>query len=174
LTAGIALLSPEVQLVATLRRASGWADTCLESREDVPVLVCDMVLAAQQAAALALCAVGDRIPEQAGATELLLRAASPARLPAPYTLPLPRSMRRDFEALVAARNAIMHPRGACWQILPMPLSAGLKASLAIIRHLILIQPVLADLVSPQQGEAITRDLVAVDALAEFLDDSALT
>lgn len=166
-------LLAEEQLSATLKRAAAHAECCLEHPSELPALVCDVVLAAQQAAALSLSAVGDRIPDKAGTTELLLRAANVNRLPAPFTLSLSRSRRQDFEALVTARNEVMHPRGLAWHIRTDALAAGLVACTEVIRHLTVTQPVVPDLVSPAQRPDLLTSLDTLEALADFLDESGL-
>ena len=125
---------------------------------------------AQQAAAMALNAAGDTIPAQSGATEIVLRAASKDRLAAPYTLPFGSSARRDFELLVEARNGFMHPRALSWHIAPRTLARGLPVAAEIVRHLILTQPVLPDMIDPSAQASLQDCLEQIDALAEFLND----
>lgn len=131
-----------------------------------PWLVTGAVLMAQQAAALALKQAGDSIPEQAGATELLLRAASKDRLPPPFTLPFGFTARQGFDRLVEARNAFMHPRGVGWFVSAQTLSRGLPVAVAAVRHLILVQPVSPDLCQDRTG--LNDALEIIEALADFL------
>ena len=163
-------LPPETALVDTVRFTAARAETCLDDPACLPWLVTGAVLMAQQAAAIALRAVGDTIPEKSGATEILLRAAHADRLPSPYTLPLPSHARRCFDALVDARNAHMHPRAGAWHVSPPTLARGLPVATAAVRHLILMQPVVPDLVTPSAVGALSEDLSAIEALAEFLDE----
>ena len=128
------------------------------------------VLMAQQAAVLALRAAGDAIPAQAGGTELLLRAASKDRLPAPYTLPFGAAARQSFDRLVEARNAFMHPRGVTWFVSIDTVSRAMPVATRVVRHLILTQPILPDLVSPDQQAKLRDDLQAIDDMAAFLND----
>ena len=128
------------------------------------------VLMAQQAAVLALRAAGDAIPTQAGGTELLLRAASKDRLPAPFTLPFGAAARQSFDRLVEARNAFMHPRGTLWHVSADTLSRGMPVAAGAVRHLILTQPVLDDLVPPSVQEDLRKSLQAIEAFAEFLEN----
>ncbi len=123
---------------------------------------------AQQAAALALSAAGDSIPAQTGAAEILLRAASKDRLPAPCTLPFGASARRDFDLLVEARNGFMHPRALSWHVTPRTLARGLPVAANTVRHLILTQPVAPDLITPDAQANLQDYLEQIDALAEFL------
>jgi len=125
---------------------------------------------AQQAAAMALNASGDGIPAQAGATEIVLRAATKDRLPAPYTLPFGASARRDFELLVEARNGFMHPRALSWHVTPRTLARGLPVATDIVQHLILTQPVLPDMIDPSAQTSLRDCLEQIDALADFLSD----
>jgi hypothetical protein len=133
-----------------------------------PWIVVGGVLMAQQAAVLALRAAGDSIPAQAGGTELLLRAASKDRLPAPFTLPFGAKARQDFDRLVEARNAFMHPRGQTWFVSAETLTRAMPVATSVVRHLILTQPVLNDLVAPAQQAELNDGLQAIDAFANFL------
>ena len=163
-------MTPEAALTDTVIRAAQAARTYPDDASCAPWLVTCGVLSAQQAAAIALRAVGDGIPQQSGATELLLRAATKDRLPPPYTLPFSLASRRAFERLVEARNAYMHPRGMTWFVSQDTLALGLPVICASIRHLILTQPALADLVSPAEAARIDDSLRDVEALASFLSD----
>ncbi|MBR9833639.1 MAG: hypothetical protein GYB42_00235 [Alphaproteobacteria bacterium] len=166
----LSALPPEEALVETAGFAAVHAGLCLDAPASLPWLVSASVLMAQQACALALKAAGDHVPTQAGATELLLRASARARLPAPHTLPFSGASRRSFDALVEARNAHMHPRAAIWHITPPTLARGLPAACDVVRHLILVQPVLPDMVSPTGQKALDEHLRGIEALAEFLGD----
>lgn len=163
-------MSPEAALVQTVRFAADQAERYPDDETAAPWLVSAVVLAAQQAAALALRAAGDAIPAQSGATELLLRAASTDRLPPPFTLPFGAAARQSFDRLVEARNAFMHPRGVTWFVSAETLARGLPVAAQTVRHLILVQPVLPDLVSPVQQAALRADLLGLDAFAEFFED----
>lgn len=163
-------ISAEAALSETVRFAAIQADMALDRADALPWLVTSAVLASQQAAALALRAVGDDIPEQVGATEILLRAANTARLPAPFTLPLTASDRRDFELLVEARNAAAHPRGRAWHITARTLGRGLPVASRSVRHLVLVQPPIPDLVGAEQAASIEDGLQAIEALAMFLGE----
>ncbi len=125
---------------------------------------------AQQAAAIALKAAGDGIPAQAGATEIVLRAASKDRLPVPYTLPFGSSNRRDFERLVEARNGFMHPRALSWHVTPQTLARGLPVAVNIVRHLVLTQPIVPDLIGVDEQTSLHDCLEQIAALADFLAD----
>ncbi|MEL7546270.1 MAG: hypothetical protein AAGJ84_06440 [Pseudomonadota bacterium] len=161
-------LGAETALAETVKFAAHQAEIALDRVGALPWLVTASILASQQAAALALRAVGDDIPEQIGATEMLLRAASASRLPAPFTLPLTASDRRDFDVLVEARNATMHPRGRVWHVTARTLGRGLPVVCRAIRHLVLVQPPVPDLVGAGQAKEIENALGAIDALADFL------
>lgn len=163
-------MTPEAALAETVAVAAQHARHYPDDTSTAPWLVTAAVLAAQQASALALRAAGDLIPAQAGATELLLRAASKDRLPAPFTLPFSRTARHSFEQMVDARNRFMHPRGIQWTMRPQTLSAGLPVASQTVRHLILTQPVLADLVAPDQQAVLADQLEDLEALAVFLTD----
>ena len=104
----------------------------------------------------------------------MLRAATKDRLPAPFTLPFGASARQSFDRLVEARNSFMHPRGTLWHVSQHTVSQGLPVATGTVRHLILTQPVLSDLVSPDQQNALREDLEIIDALADFLDDPDLS
>lgn len=163
-------MTPEAALCETVRFTAARSELVAEASSFDPWLVTGSVLMAQQACALALRAAGDPIPEQAGATELLLRAATKDRLPAPFTLPFGASARQSFDRLVEARNSFMHPRGILWHASQQTLSRGLPVTAGVVRHLILTQPVLNDLVAADQQGALRDGLATIDSLAEFLDD----
>lgn len=163
-------MTPETALAETVAAAATHARQYPDDAASAPWLVTATVLGAQQAAAIALRAAGDSIPAQAGATELLLRAASKDRLSPPFTLPFGAATRQSFDRLVEARNTFMHPRGLTWFVSQDTLSRGLPAASLTIRHLILTQPVLDDLVSPDQQKAMHDGLEEIEALAEFLAD----
>lgn len=131
-----------------------------------PWLVTGAVLMAQQAAALALKAADDSIPEQAGATELLLRAAHKERLPPPCTLPFGMAARSGFDRLVEARNSFMHPRGTIWFVSETTLTQGLPVAVQAVRHLMLTQPIDPSLCSDPR--ALDDALGDIEALADFL------
>lgn len=165
-------MTPEAALCETVRFTAARSGLVAETSAFDPWLVTGSVLMAQQACALALRAAGDPIPEQAGATELLLRAATKDRLPAPFTLPFGASARQSFDRLVEARNSFMHPRGTLWHVSQNTLARGIPVATDTVRHLILTQPVLNDLVSPNQQVQLRSDLQALDVFADFLDDPA--
>lgn len=163
-----AALSKEETLVETARFAAVHAGLYTDQPASAPWLVTGAVLMAQQAAALALVSAGDGVPDQSGATELILRAASRDRLAPPYTLPLPMAGRQAFDRLVEARNMFMHPRAVAWHVSPDTLSRGLAQSTRIVRHLVLTQPVVPDLVAAHEQAQLRENLEQIDALAEFL------
>lgn len=161
-------MTPETALLDAARFTAGRIALFSAEASPDPWLVTGAVLMAQQAAAIALRAAGDAIPAQVGATEILLRAAHKDRLPAPYTLPFGAASRSGFDRLVEARNTFMHPRGLTWYVSVDTLGRGLPVASAAVRHLILTQPVLPNLVSPDDQAALDRYLAELDALAEFL------
>lgn len=163
-------MTPETALRETVAFTLARFDQSVEDKLSEPWVAVGGVLMAQQAAVLALRAAGDAIPAQAGGTELLLRAASKDRLPAPFTLPFGTAARQGFDRLVEARNAFMHPRGLLWHVSAETLARGLPVATRVVRHLILTQPVLPDLVSPDAQAQLDEDLRAIDAIAEFLSD----
>lgn len=164
-------MTPEAALIETVRFTAVHAGRYPDDEASAPWLVTGSVLMAQQAAAIALRAAGDSIPAQVGATELLLRAASKDRLPAPFTLPFGAAARQGFDRLVDARNSFAHPRGITWFVSAETLTRGLPVALNSVRHLILTQPVLSDLVSPDQQNVLKANLNAIADFAEFLSDS---
>jgi len=163
-------MTPEAALVETVRFTAVHAGRYPDDETSAPWLVTGIVLMAQQAAAIALRAAGDSIPAQVGATELLLRAASKDRLPAPFTLPFGAAARQSFDRLVDARNTFAHPRGITWFVSTDTLVRGLPVALRTVRHLILTQPVLNDLVSPDQQESLRSDFKLIDAVLAFIGD----
>ncbi len=163
-------MTPESQLCETVKVTMSRFGVCVTETAYDPWVVTGGVLMAQQAAVLALRAAGDTIPAQAGGTELLLRAASKDRLPAPFTLPFGASARKSFDRLVEARNAFMHPRGETWAISAEMLARGMPIAAGVVRHLILTQPVLGDLVPPGEQDELRSDLQAIDAFSNFLND----
>lgn len=164
-------MTPEAALLETVRFTAVHAGRYPDDETSAPWLVTGGVLMAQQAAAIALRAAGDSIPAQVGATEILLRAAAKDRLPAPFTLPFGAAARQSFDRLVEARNSFAHPRGINWFVSTDTLTRGLPVALKSVRHLVLTQPVLNDLVSPDQQSVIKADLNAIAGFAEFLSDS---
>jgi len=161
-------MTPEAQLLDTVGVTQSRFGLCVTDDVYDPWVVTGGVLMAQQAAVIALRAAGDSIPAQAGGTELLLRAASKDRLPAPFTLPFSAAARHDFERLVDARNAFMHPRSVTWFIRAETLARGMSVATKAVRHLILTQPILNNLVSPAEQDRLREDLKAMDAFSEFL------
>jgi len=163
-------MTPEAQLLDTVGFTMSRFGLCVTEDVYDPWVVTGGVLMAQQAAVIALRAAGDSIPAQAGGTELLLRAASKDRLPAPFTLPFGASARHRFDRMIEARNAFMHPRGATWFVSADTLSRGMPEATRAVRHLLLTQPVLNNLVSPAEQDRLRADLQAIDTFAEFLDN----
>lgn len=160
-------MTPEAALAETVRTVAAHAEHYADDATRAPWLVISAVLAAQQAAAIALRAAGDSIPAQAGATELLLRAAAKDRLPPPFTLPFGAKARHQFERLVEVRNQFMHPRGLLWHVSDETLWPGLQVVTRTVRHLMLIQPVLDDLLSPVQQKSVCSALNTVNLIADF-------
>jgi hypothetical protein len=163
-------MTPEAQLLDTVGFTLSRFGLCVTEEVYDPWVVAGGVLMAQQAAVISLRAGGDTIPAQAGGTELLLRAASKDRLPAPFTLPFSAAARHEFERLVEARNAFMHPRGVIWYVSADTLARGMPVATKVVRHLILTQPILNNLVSPSEQDRLREDLKAIDAFADFLND----
>ena len=156
-------MTPEHALCETVRFTAARFEACSTETAFDPWVVTGAVLVAQQAAVLALRAAGDAIPAQAGGTELLLRAASKDRLPAPFTLPFGAAARQSFDRLVEARNAFMHPRGVLWHISADTLHRAMPVATRTVRHLILTQPILPDLVSPDQQAMLMRRFLSRDS-----------
>ena len=165
-------MTPESALIETVRFTVVHAGRFHDDETSAPWLATGGVLMAQQAAAIALRAAGDSIPEQVGATEILLRAASKDRLPAPFTLPFGAAARQGFDRLVQARNSFMHPRGITWFVSSDTLVRGLPVAVRTVRHLILTQPVLQDLVPLADQADLKSGLGAIDDFAAFLDEPA--
>jgi hypothetical protein len=161
-------MTPESSLCETVQFTAQRFEVCSTETAFDPWVVVGGVLMAQQAAVLSLRAAGDAIPAQAGGTELLLRAASKDRLPAPFTLPFGAAARQGFDRLIEARNAFMHPRGLLWHVSADTLQRGLIVATRTVRHLILTQPILDDLVGPDQQAALERDLNAIETMADFI------
>lgn len=161
----------EDNLIDTARFTAAHARLYPDALESGPWLAIGGCLMAQQAAALALIAAGDVIPAKAGGAELLMRAATPARLPAPYTLPWSHQTRRMFDALIAARNAYLHPREEAWSVDTATLGSGLASVCDMAAHLILVQPIRGDLVSPHVARSLRESLEDIRALAEFLSEA---
>ena len=164
-------MMPEAALVETVRFTAVHAGRYPDDETSAPWLVTGSVLMAQQAAAIALRAAGDSIPAQVGATEILLRAASKDRLPAPFTLPFGTAARQGFDRLVEARNTFAHPRGIVWFVGADTLARGIPVALRSVRHLILTQPVLNDLVSPDQQDMLRTHLKVIESVLTFIDET---
>ena len=163
-------MTPEAQLVETVKLTAAKFERSAAAAEFDPWVVTGGVLMAQQAAVIALRAAGDSIPAQAGGTELLLRAAAKDRLPPPFTLPFGAAARQSFDRLVEARNAFMHPRGLTWHVSAETLSRGMPVAAKVVRHLILTQPILNDLVSPGEQVELAAGLDGIESSAAFLDE----
>ena len=162
-------MTPYEALIATAKFTSIQAQQTGEAVTEVrPFLVTGLVLLAQQAASLALHHAGDRIPAQSGATELILRAATPKHLPQPYTLPFDREARQAFDRLVERRNAFMHPRGLSWTISDLDLATGLETVRAIVQHLLEVQVVDESLSEWGQRAELRDALENFDSLAAFI------
>lgn len=162
-------MTPEAALCDTVRFTARRFETYLSTQVEDPWIVTGGVLMAQQAAAIALRAAGDSIPAQAGATELLLRAASKDRLPAPFTLPFGMAARQSFDRLVEARNAFMHPRGTLLHISQETLARGLPVAARSVRHLILTQPVKFINILAEREDDIRFNLNVIQTVAEQVD-----
>ncbi len=163
-------MTPEESLITTARFTAVHAGLFADQAESAPWLVTGAVLMAQQAAAMALVAAGDGVPAQAGATELVLRAASKDRLKPPFTLPMPMSARHAFDRLVESRNMFMHPRALAWHLGPNTLARGLPVSVRIVRHLVLTQPVVPHLIGTSAQADLREYLEQIGVLADFLAD----
>ncbi|GAB5458092.1 MAG: hypothetical protein Hens3KO_11220 [Henriciella sp.] len=168
----IPALTPEDSLLETARFTATHAGLFSQVPSSPAWLVTGASLMAQQAAALALNGAGDSVPAKVGAAELLLRAANRDRLPPPFTLPFSASARRDFDLLVEVRNSFMHPRAQSWHVTPRTLSRGLPVASAAVRHLILTQPVVPDIISPADTDTLRDCLEQIEDLALFLGDEA--
>ena len=64
----------------------------------------------------------------------------------------------------------MHPRGTLWHVSAETLSRGMPVATGVVRHLILTQPVLGDLVPPAVQEDLRGSLKAIDTFSEFLEN----
>ena len=165
-------MTPENALAETVRFTAVHAGRYPDDEMSAPWLVTGAVLMAQQAAAIALRAAGDMIPAQVGATEILLRAASKDRLPAPFTLPFGAAARQSFDRLTEARNMFAHPRAITWFVSDDTLSRGIPIAVNAVRHLILTQPVLIDLVPADQQSVLSANLQSIAALPEYMNPSS--
>lgn len=162
-------MSPQDALLGTATFTAKQARLSGEGQATArPFLVLGSVLLTQQAASLSLLAAGDIIPAQAGATELVLRAAHPRHLPPPYTLPFAPAARQRFDQLIIRRNAFMHPRGLPWQIGDTQLAGGLSAVCKILTHLLITQPISSDLLPAADLREVELCLGDIAALAQFL------
>lgn len=162
-------ISAEETLTETVMAAAMVIDTtwALNVTTLAPVVVTSACLMAQQAAAIALRAAGDIIPAQAGATELMLRAANRERLPAPHTLPFQSEARQSFDRMVAARNSYMHPRGETWEVDKKVMGEGLMTAVRIVRHLIIIQPIVPGLIPQRDVKEFENNLQNLDDFGGF-------
>ena len=62
----------------------------------------------------------------------------------------------------------MHPRAEAWHVSDETLADGLPVATGAVRHLIVVQPVVPDLIAPDQVSALEDALAEIEALAEFL------
>ena len=162
-------ISAEDALTETVMAAATVIDTtwALSITTLTPIVVTSACLMAQQAAAIALRAAGDIIPAQAGATELILRAANRERLPAPHTLPFQSEARQSFDRMVTARNSYMHPRGEAWEIEKRVMGEGLITAVRIVRHLIIVQPIVPNLIPQRDVKTFADNLQTLDDFGDF-------
>ena len=105
-------------------------------------------------------------PKIVSPLELLSRVGDKRFLRPPYTLPLNREMREDFDALVDLRNTFLHFSDDGWtidlrEVPPLILSAS-----RIIRHLAVTQP--AYLRNAERGHR-ERVEAALDAIAAAME-----
>ena len=63
----------------------------------------------------------------------------------------------------------MHPRGVTWFVSADTLARGMPVAAGVVRHLILTQPVLEDLIPAAEQDEMHANLKAVDAFSEFLN-----
>lgn len=128
----------------------------VETGASLPWLLTGTVLMVQQACVMALSEAGEDLPVMAGPGELVARVSDPAVLEQPYTAPMKPEDFKAFEAVVAARNDVMHPRAHGMKLDPPRYPAGIGTGVRLVRHLCLVQPVRPSMMDGHD-EAVLRD-----------------
>ena len=155
------------QLAETARFTAVHAGLVCEEETSLPWLVTGTVLMSQQAAVLALSEAGAELPAMGGPGELVARTADPSWLEQPFTAPLKPADHRAFGEVVAARNQVMHPRPGGLAIDRAGLPDGLLVATALVRHLLLTQPVRPSMVDRASAHAIGDSLGLIETAVDF-------
>ncbi|RIJ30254.1 hypothetical protein [Henriciella mobilis] len=155
------------QIEETARFTAVHAASAPEDAASVPWLVTGAVLMVQQACTLALSEAGAELPAMAGPAELVARVADAEHLAQPYTAPLKPAHHRALDAVIAARNSVMHPRPDGLAIDARALPDGLEVATGLVRHLLLTQPVRPSMVSDAEAASIRHSLDLIDMSVDF-------
>ena len=155
------------QIDETARFTAVHAASAPEDTASVPWLLTGAVLIVQQACTLALSEAGAELPAMAGPAELVARVADAEHLAQPYTAPLKPAHHRALDAVIAARNSVMHPRPDGLAIDARALPDGLEVATGLVRHLLLTQPVRPSMVSDAEAASIRHSLDLIDMSVDF-------
>lgn len=155
------------QIDQTARFTAVHAALVPDDESSAPWLVTGAVLLVQQAATLALSEADAELPVMPGPGELAVRTADAQHLPQPYTAPLKPEAFRALEAVIAARNRVMHPHPAGLELEVATLPDGLFVASRLVRHLILTQPVRPSMVSESHAKSIRESLRLMETSVDF-------
>ncbi|WP_084399351.1 hypothetical protein [Henriciella aquimarina] len=155
------------QIDDTARFTAVHAALAPEDETSVPWLLTGAVLMVQQVATLALAEAGAELPAMPGPSELVARVANKDHLAQPYTAPLKPADHRAFQAIVEARNSVMHPGADGLSVDRAGLPEGLLVAAGLVRHLILTQPVRPSMVGAEQAASIRESLTLIETSVDF-------
>ena len=155
------------QIAETARFTAVHAGLVPEDEASLPWLVTGAVLMMQQACTLALSEAGAEIPAMPGPGELAARAGDEGVLAQPFTAPLKPADYRALETLVAARNAVMHPRPEGLDLPSEGLAEGVITAAGLVRHLVITQPVRPSMIGPGETASIGESLRQMETAADF-------
>ena len=155
------------QVEETARFTAVHAALAPEDEASVPWLLTGAVLLVQQACTLSLAEAGAALPAMPGPGELVARVSDVDHLPQPYTAPLRPEDHRALDAVIAARNSVMHPKPDGLSLAMAGLPDGLVAAGKLVRHLVLIQPVRPSMVGDAQATSIRHSLDLVETSVDF-------
>lgn len=155
------------QIDETARFTAVHAALAPEDEASVPWLLTGAVLMVQQACTLALAEVGAELPAMPGPGELVARVSDPDHLPEPYTAPLRPDDFRALDAVTGARNSFMHPKADGLALSLDTLPGGLMATVKLVRHLILTQPVRPSMVGKAEAASIRHSLDLIETSVDF-------
>lgn len=156
-----------LQLADTARFTATHSVIVAEMGGSLPWFLTGTVLMVQQACVMALSEAGEDLPAMAGPGELVARVSDPAVLEQPYTAPLKAENFRAFEAVVAARNDVMHPREHGLKLDPRRYPDGIRTAAGLVRHLCLVQPVRPSMMDGHDAAVLRDALELIETSVDF-------